>query len=347
MEKEKYEDYELLNQTQRIIALQKAGKLVVSRYGNYGIPKIEDLGVSESADYPGSYKIGKSGTLIYENNSGTYIYTPTKGEKQPEAVNNYKVLELAEAEYDTGKEMITIKHKDDLITYTGISGRDYRAILSEINKGLTKENVGLVVWRINVIVSATVNNHLFPHGNPRATNEETSLKVTGYAFDENNKALVYLGVVGYKTSIESLKATIGQGKPVSLRVPMEQLETLQPFGKYLKVIKPMSEYESHHCLIITSQAVEGNWEPDINEIYIAQFTYDKSIKDQIIDRLNEALVIPFLQEWAETIWNAGIDSGFIEEIKTGGDCLRCVKVKIKEDWQGLVEKLITSEAIAI
>jgi len=347
MENNKYEDHVLLTQTQRIIALQKVGKLVVSRYGNYGIPQIDDLGVMEPADYPGSYKIGKSGMLTYENNSGTYIYTPTKGEKQPEAVNNYKVLELAEAEYDTGKEMITIKHKDELITFTGISGRDYRTILLEINKGLTKENAGLVVWRINVVVSETGKNHLFPHGNPRATNDQTSLKATGYAFDENTKALVYLGVVGYKTSIESLKATIGQGKPVSLHVPMEQLETLQPFGKYLKVIKPMPEYESHHCLIITSQAVEGNWEPDNNEIYIAQFASEKSIKDQIIDRLNEALVIPLLQEWSETIWNTGIDYGFIEEIKTGGDCLRCVKVKIKEDWQGLAEKLISSEAIAI
>jgi hypothetical protein len=256
-------------------------------------------------------------------------------------------LELAEAEYDTGKEMITIKHKDEMITYTGISGRDYHTILLEINKGLTNENVGIVVWRIIVIVSDAVKNHLFPYGNPRVTNDETSLKVTGYAFDENTKALVYLGVVGYKTSIESLKATIGQGKPVSLRVPMEQLETLLPFGKYLKVIKPMPEYESHHCLIINSQMVEGNWEPDNNEIYIAQFDYEKSIKDQIVNRLNEALVIPFLQEWAETIWNAGIDYGFIEEIKTGGDCLRCVKVKIKENWQELVEKLITSESIVI
>jgi hypothetical protein len=63
---------------------------------------------------------------------------------------------------------------------------------------------------------------LWPEGVPQICNEHGSAYVTGYAHDEASN-LIYLGMVGHKTVLESIRATVHarqhkklflQGRPV-------------------------------------------------------------------------------------------------------------------------------------
>ena len=54
---------------------------------------------------------------------------------------------------------------------------------------------------------AKPGNRLFPEAVPKLRNGQAMAHVTGYAYDSDHN-LAYIGLVGYKTSLESLRVTI-------------------------------------------------------------------------------------------------------------------------------------------
>jgi hypothetical protein len=93
-------------------------------------------------------------------------------------------------------------------------------LLQQVNAALAQSCQPFVAWRLEW-VSGEVDR-LWPEGVPQIRNEHGSAYVTGYALDEAGN-LVYLGMVGHKTVLESIRATIQarqrkklflQGRPV-------------------------------------------------------------------------------------------------------------------------------------
>ena len=329
--KEKYEN---------VIMLQKQGKIVIGREGDFGIPSyksLPDTRLSKSA----TYEVGNAGKLDYDFSSAFYIYTPYPGAEQPDVIKNYRKTAIAEGEFDPGKEILTVKHQDELITFTDVqSSSDFSSVMAEANKQLA--SYGIVVWKINILDTNKVKSHLFAGKVTRISNSETSVLVSGYAIDESNH-LVYVGMIGHKTSLLSLTSTLAQGKGVLI----SGHQYLYPLEKYMKTIVPMPEYQYHHCLCLATKAIPGQWVHGDSWIYIAQFQNGPSIKNQFIERLNEALVIPLIPDWRDELYQEGVNRGYIKELETAGDCLSCIAVYIEGEWNRLIEDLLTSDLITL
>jgi len=327
--KEKYE---------KIIALQQKGEIVIGRDGDFGIPS--------HLSFPGTRPLRngfdvETGSLEFTAESGLYIYTPYPDREQPETIKNYKRIQLAESEYDPGKEILTIANRGDLITFTNVLlPNDYSVLLEEINHRLS--GLGVVVWKINILDMVVTPRHLFSEKIPRISNGETSALVTGYAINENN-SLVYVGMVGHKTSLLSIVSTLSQGKGINLSGHVY----LEPLEKYIKTISPMPEYQSHHCLLLASPSIPGKWEHGQNHIYLPEFINGPKIKDLFIQRMNEALVIPLLPEWGDMIFDEGTDRGYITQLEVAGDCRACVAIDLERDWNSLVVELLTQNEISL
>jgi hypothetical protein len=157
--------------------------------------------------------------------------------------------------------------------------------------------------------------------------------------DPDTHCLVYGGCVGYKTSLESIRATLITGKPLSLNEQMAQ-----PVDRYEVVWQAMPEYTSHHACFMNRLALSSKWEPEDEVAYLLVFqdsiTGITESTHLFVERLMEILEVPVLEEWAEALWKAALQYRFISEIETAGDCVFGVKLDLKADWKGLIEKLL-------
>ena len=64
-------------------------------------------------------------------------------------------------------------------------------------------------------------------------------------------------------------------------------------------------------------------------------------------RLQEALAFPIPDNWAKTVWEYGLDAGFIQRLETGGDCRGGVRLDLAKPWQELVQNLLEQEVLKI
>jgi hypothetical protein len=352
MQNESYEDTYLVRRLNDIIAMQKRGEIVVANYQDgTGLPTLDMLGKHQNAQYPHDYIVGDNLGYL-DMRQGLYIFTPIPGKKLPKVLENYKVIQLAEAKIEATTRTATIQVGDTLITFTGMEPwKHLSGQLREINEELARINAGVVIWKVELIPDQSGIHHLFPKGIPSVMNGQTRLDVTGYAIDNQNN-LVYLGVVGYKTCIESLRATLLQKKLVTLDDPQAFNNAyLHPLGKYEQVWQAMPEYTSHHSVFVSHQALPGKWDAEDTALYLLSFhgveDIQSELKQQFAVRLNEALEIPILPEWADALWEAGYKNQYIRKLDTGGDCLAGVLVNLQADWSELLEQMLKHERLTI
>lgn len=348
---EMYEDSYLARQVNTIIALQKQGKIVLAGYEDgTGLPTIRDIGKLERTSYPHDFTVGDNlGYLDYTG--GHYIFIPNPGKRLPKVLEEYKTLRLGVARIDTATRTATIQVEDTRITFTGVQPWNalYKQV-QEINQELTRINTGVVVWKAELIPDQSGKKRLYANGVPSAMNGQARLDVTGYAYDPDRN-LAYLGVVGYKTGIESLRATLLQNKLVTLNIPNEGTAMLRPLGKYEQVWQAMPEFTSHHSTFVSHLALPGKWEAGDSILYLLAFLGTEDIwaelKRQFAARLNEALEIPIQPEWTEALWELGVKNQHIRKLETGGDCLAGVRVNLEAQWMETIDQMLKDEILSI
>jgi len=348
-----YEDSYMRERIRKIISVQEQGKIIISLYPNdMGLLRADDLNLNPQRLYncQHDYALGSIGFMDNNYETGQFVFTLKQGEKLPKALENYKVLQLGEAVVDSSKRICTIATKSEQITFTGVEPwKGGYNIVREINRELAVANAGVVVWRLTILPEeSSAQQRLYQKGVPTVANNETSLPVSGYAYQEYINKLVYMGMVGYKTAVQSVTATVWQGKGMALRIPGESSTTLIPEGKYERTTNPMTEYESHHCVLMSHAATPGKWSPEDEYIYLLYFIGCDTIQDQFISRLNESLNIPILPEWADRIMVEGRENNYIQDLKTGGDCVAGISIRVKNaDWGKLVEDLLVIEELTL
>jgi hypothetical protein len=336
-----YEDKYLRNRIQTIIQIQKTGKLLVdSCKSGIGLPTKDELGAAlNRASYPHDFHVGNLGYLDYERDSGMYIFIAKPDSELPTVLKGYQPFVLAEATINVATKRIQIHCEGQSIIFTAapVWETGYN-LLREINEELTRQNAAVVVWRL-VWENEEFSTGLFAGPVPRLGNAHALVSLTGFAQDPDSHALVYCGCVGYKTSIESIRATLITNKPLTLVD-----RTVLPMDRYEVIWHAMPEYTSHHACFVARTALPGKWEPEDEAAYLLVFKGNENPKQelqhQFIDRLIETLEIPVVETWAETLWNAAVQNQFISELETAGDCILGARLSLKSDWQGLVEKLL-------
>jgi hypothetical protein len=350
-----YEDKYLREKVNRIIARQKEGKIVIAAYKDgTGLLSREDLGQELTrTTYPYDYGVGKAGFLKYDSEIGAYLFTAKPGEKLPPVLASYRPLVLAEAILDVQDRRINVQSGETSVTFTHVQPwKGLHEVLREVNDELARINTGIVVWKIIPKENHKTNpvDRLFPEAVPRLRNGQALAHVTGYAYD-NDHTLAYIGLVGYKTSLESLRVTLMSSKPLQMTQDGLGDVALIPTDKYEQAWQAMPEYTSHHAAFASRLALPGKWEPDDLAAYVLVYrgTPDpgKELIRLFIERLKEALEVPILDEWAAVLWKQASNRNFVQNLTTGGDCILGVRIDLQEDWQGLLTDLLIKEEISL
>ncbi|MRR32489.1 hypothetical protein EG834_19675, partial [bacterium] len=216
---------------------------------------------------------------------------------------------------------------DTAVTFTGAQPwTGLHEVLREINDELVRVNAGIVVWKLipKEEQSSKPEDRIFRAAVPRLRNGQAMAHVTGYAYG-NDQALAYIGLVGYKTSLESLRVTLMAGKPLQMAEDGAGDTSLIPTDKYEQAWQAMPEYTSHHAGFVSRLAIPGKWDPDDLAAYILVYkeTSDHGIEliRLFVERLKEALEIPILDGWAAILWKHARIRNYVQDLKTGGDCI--------------------------
>lgn len=350
-----YEDKYLREKVNRIIAKQKEGHIVIAAYKDgSGLPAREDLGVTLGrAAYPYDYTVGNVGFLNYNSDLGAYLFTAKPGAKLPAVLAQHRPLVLAEATLDVAQRIVKVQTGETEATFTGVQPwKGLYEVLRELNEELARVNSGIVVWKIAPKETGKTKEQkrLFSEAVPRLRNGQALAHVTGYAYDADH-TLAYIGLVGYKTSLESLRVTLMCGKPLLMTQDGVGDVSLIPTDKYEQAWQAMTEYTSHHVAFVSRMALPGKWEPEDLSAYVLVYrgTPDAGAElvRQFIERLKEALEIPILDEWAATLWKHARNRKFVQDLSTGGDCILGARIDLQADWQNLLADLLTQETISL
>ena len=350
-----YEDKYLREKVNRIIARQKEGKIVIAAYKDgSGLPAREDLGQELTrAAYPYDYAVGKAGFLNYDSELGAYLFIAKPGEKLPPVLANYRPLTLAEATLDVDQRRVNVQAGETVVSFTGVQPwKGLYELLRELNEELARANSGIVVWKIIPKESSKgkSEDRLFSEAVPRLRNGQALAHVTGFAYD-NDHTLAYVGLVGYKTSLESLRVTLMSGKSLLMNQDGVGDVSLIPTDKYEQAWQAMPEYTSHHAAFVSRMALPNKWEPDDLAAYILVYRGtpepDAELKRLFVERLKEVLEIPILDTWAVPLWEAAKDQGYICEMTRAGDCLRGFQIKLNTDWNELITTLLKKKNIVL
>jgi hypothetical protein len=350
-----YEDKYLREKVNRIIARQKEGKIVIAAHKDgSGLPTREDLGQELTrAAYPYDYAVGKAGFLKYDSELGAYLFTAKSGEKLPQVLANYQTLSLAEATLDVQDRRINILCGEACITFTGIQPwKGLYEVLRELNEELERVNAGIVIWKIipKENIKVRPGERLFSEAVPKLRNGQAMAHVTGYAYDSDHN-LAYVGLAGYKTSLESLRVTLMCGKPLQMTQDGVGDVILIPTDKYEQAWQAMPEYTSHHVGFVSRLALPGKWEPEDLNAYLLVFRETpepgKEMIRLFIERIKEALEVPILDEWATIIWKQACNRKLVHDLVTGGDCILGARIDLQADWQELLTELLAQEDISL
>lgn len=332
---------------------QKQGAILVSGSSpdtgqGLPLPYLHDIPGLRRGSYPYDYEC-EWGRFKYEYELSAYLFTPHNGQVPPgwERYDLLQPLQPVTAVIDLARRLATVKASDREIVLRDVSvGENPYSLLQQVNAALAQSCQPFVAWRLEW-VSAELDR-LWPEGVPQIRNEHGSAYVTGYAHDEAGN-LIYLGMVGHKTVLESIRATVQarqrkklwlQGRPV-YPLPTHYCQTWQH----------LPDYGAYHATLIADPALPGKWQPGEEVVYLLVFEgedADEQVMKMLAARLSEALPIPILHEWAEILWEGVIEQGLIIELVTLGDCTSGFGVQLTESsWNREFSRLIMDKTIVI
>jgi hypothetical protein len=274
--------------------------------------------------YPYDYEC-EWGRFKYEYELSAYLFTPHNGEVPPgwENYDMHAPLQPVTAVIDRARLLAIVKTPDREIVLRDVPvGESPYNLLQQVNAALAQSCQPFVAWRLEWVSGGV--DRLWPEGVPQIRNEHGSAYVIGYAHDDAGN-LIYLGVVGHKTVLESIRVTIQarQRKKLFLQGrPVYPLAT-----HYCQTWQHLPDYGAYHATLIADPALPGKWQPGENVAYILVFEEDLNARRTteehasmiLTSRLSEALPLPILQEWAELLWEAGIEHELIALLTTRGD----------------------------
>jgi hypothetical protein len=269
-----------------------------------------------------------------------------------------KTLQLAVVTVDAARRQATVQVEEDgtgvLLTNVATWQSPW-SLLDAVNKTLREQGLAIVCRRLEWTEEEEGNDipdQLWPPGTevPRARNDHTAAHLTGYAHD--NGILVYLGAVGHKTSLKSIWASaVKGGKKRRVHLSLGRYQPTERLSDYHKPLyAPLPDQFAHHLVLLGRAATEAQMEDGVGITYLLVWAGDDdpqaSSRRLLVERLNAALPIPILPEWADALWQAAESRRWLAKIATGGDCRAGHRLTINaEIWINLVRELVDQEAL--
>ena len=336
---------------------QKQGYILVSgakpdNGQGFPLPYIHDVPGLRRGSYPFDYEC-EWGCFKYEYELSAYLFTPHNGQVPPgwERYDLQTPIQPVTAVIDRGRRLATVKTKDREIVLRDVPvGESPYNLLQQVNAALAQICQPFVAWRLEWVSSEV--DRLWPEGVPQIRNEHGSAYVTGYAHD-NAGNLIYLGMVGHKTVLDSIRATIQARQRRKLFLqgrPVYPLAT-----HYSQTWQHLPDYGAYHAILIADPALPGKWQPGEEVVYLLVFegelldgsTPETQAQRMLTSRLSETLPIPILDEWHESLWEAG-HKDLIVGLEAGGDCQAGYQIQVKEViWEEVISRLIKERKFRI
>ena len=342
----------------KVAARQKQGHILVSGTQpdsgqGFPLPYIQDVPGLKRGSYPYDYEC-EWGHFKYEYELSAYLFTPHNGQL-PSGWDRYDLqvpIQPVTAVIDRARRLATVKTKDREIVLRDVPvGESPYNLLQQVNATLAQSCQPFVAWRLEWISGEV--DRLWPEGVPQIRNGHGLAYVTGYAHDEDGN-LIYLGMVGHKTVLELIRATVQARQRKKLFL---QGRPVYPLAiHYCQTWQHLPDYGAYHITLITDPALPGKWKPDEDVAYLLGFEdkspngepSDRQAKNMLIPRLSEALTIPVLDSWQNSFWEAGQSEGLIGKLVVGGDCHEGYWIQVSDvGWKEVIITLVKEEKILI
>jgi len=337
---------------------QKQGHILVSgakpdNGQGFPLPYIHDVPGLRRGSYPYDYEC-EWGRFKYEYELSAYLFTPHNGQVPPgwERYDLQTPIQPVTAVIDRARRLATVKTKDREIVLRDVpAGESPYNLLQQVNAALAQSCQPFVAWRLEWVTGEV--DWLWPEGVPQIRNEHGSAYVTGYALDEAGN-LIYLGMVGHKMVLESIRATVQarQRKKLWLQGrPVYPLAT-----HYCQTWQHLPDYGAYHATLIADPALPGKWKPREEIVYLLVFEgelLDGSVPEtqarhMVTSCLSETLSIPILDGWAEVLWETGERMELIGELVIAGDCLAAYWIYPSEaGWTKIITRSVEEGQIRV
>ena len=342
----------------KVAARQKQGHILVSgakpdNGQGLPLPYIHDVPDLRRGSYPYDYEC-EWGRFKYEYELSAYLFTPHNGQVPPgwERYDLQTPIQPVTAVIDRARRLATVKAPDREIVLRDLPvGESPYNLLQQVNAALAQSCQPFVAWRLEW-VSGEIDR-LWPEGVPQIRNEHGSAYVTGYAHDEAGN-LAYLGMVGHKTVLESIRATIQARPRKKLFLQGWPLNPLT--SHYCQTWQHLPDYGAYHAGLIADLSLPGKWQPGEDVIYLLVFegelpdgsTPEIQARRVLTSRLAETLPIPILDEWHESLWEVAQMENLIVGLLTGGDCQEGYLVQLTETkWKEVITRLLKEWKIRV
>jgi hypothetical protein len=357
MQNKTYERKHLKEDIEFIADLQRRGEILVAAYAPeystcWPFPYLHDV-PGLRREYPkyscawGDFSpVGRSGL-------GVYAFQPNERGKQelPPGWSEYALdapIQPATAVVDPARRWAKVVTEDGgtIATLTDVAFWDSGSLLlDDFRRLLAKQRVPVIVWRVEWQESD--ERPLWNGPTPQIRNDHAAVSLAGCAYDDDGN-LVYLSAVGHKTALEAIRASLmGRHRKGRLYLSTSSSSvSLNGLDRYEQVWTPLPDFAAHHAVFVARMALKP--EPMDSVAYLLVFDDDEAqAKRLLIQRLHEALPIPFLDGWADALWNAAQERRWVARFYAGGDCRGVWRVSLQAEWAELVEALITQGTIEI
>ena len=346
-----------LEECQRIRQYQDQGYLVISTQREFPVPCLYDL---PQIQYQGmsNYQCpwGTVEELSYRYYA-LHLDGHDRAELPPQIARWLdKPIEIAVVTVDAAKRQATVQVAEGgtevLLTDVPVWESPW-ALLDRINETLRDQGLAIVCQHLEIDEAEDNDNLWLPGMVPTVHNDHTAVPLTGYAHDGN--FLVYLGAVGNKTSLKSIWASaVGNGSRKKSRLYLSLGSSVsypvQGSEYHSPLWAPLPDQNAYHLTLLSRAATEANVQDGVGITYLPIWDSDgdpqTTARKLLVERLDAALPIPVLPEWADALWDAAEDQRWLAEMATGGDCRAGYRLTINvEAWIKLIQEMVEQETL--
>lgn len=324
--------------------------VMCEKIGRWGLPTTTQ--VSLRNEYvPGTYRTEyRGGQAIKAGEEqripGYFSFVPVEpSDKMAEQWVDFRPFQLGEAVYDVENRTIVVKAGDTAALFEKVKFAPHN-LLGEINNALSLENSRLLVWKLSFVGDLHKQKK---HYEPKVTNDQISVNVSGYAVDRTSETLIYLGMIGHENSINSIRATMTRNKSVVFNNTPDLITGIKTADKYLAVTVAIPEARQYHSSIVSRLAVPSKYEGGDPWAYALEFNGANEDRESIIySRLFEVLEVPTKKSWANALVSHGLDSGLLQDMLVYGDVTYGVRINVnQEKWNALITNMVKARFISI
>lgn len=172
---------------------------------------------------------------------------------------------------------------------------------------------------------------------PYVSNNQVRCPVVGFALYQSG--LVYLHAVAHKSTLLSIRATVHQGKRLTIANGANSYLAITD-STYKSFITPVG-FNVHRMILVDIRALD-NADP-------AFLISPTEISGPVFaTKLDSLVLIPILQEWGDLLLRRGKERGLVRELIAGGDVRGGIVIRSDtEAWAELVGNLLRERQLAI